>query len=311
MPGPIVILGVFVADTAYRADRLPRMGETILGRSFALGPGGKGSNQAVAAARAGGNVHFLRRQGRDAFADLALRTWEEAGVTPAVTVAEGSATGAAFIFLEAGTGNNAIIVAPGAAADISEADMDASADLIRSASVFMTQLEQPLPAALRAFQIAREAGVTTILNPAPAAQLPEGMLSLCDWVTPNESEAEALTGLPVHDPATAMAAARTLTLMGAGGAVITLGAQGAMLVRGDLAVHLPAISAGPVVETTGAGDAFAGGFAVALSEGMAPADAVRFGIATAGISVTRPGTAPAMPLREEIEALLRRGAPPA
>ena len=309
MPGPIVILGVFVADTAYRAPRMPRLGETIMGQGFALGPGGKGSNQAVAAARAGGpgaSVHFLSRIGRDAFGEIALKTWADAGVTPAVTVDEGGATGAAFIFLESGTGNNAIIVAPGAAAHISEADIDARADLIRSASVFMTQLEQPLPAALHALRIAREAGVTTILNPAPAAPLPEGMLALCDWVTPNESEAEALTGLPVHDPATAESAARSLTLMGAGGAVVTLGGQGAMLVRGDLAVHLLATSPGPVVETTGAGDAFAGGFAVALSEGMAPVEAVRFGIATAGISVTRPGTAPAMPGREEIDALLAR-----
>jgi ribokinase len=303
--GLIVILGVFVADTAYRADRQPRMGETIRGQGFALGPGGKGSNQSVAAARAGGNVHFISRLARDAFGDLALRTWAAAGVTPAVTQTDTGYTGAAYIFIESGTGNNAIIVSPGVAGDISEADIEARADLIRSASVFMTQLEQPIPAAVRALQIAREAGVTTILNPAPAAPLPEGMLGLCDWVTPNESEAEALTGLSVHDPATAEAAGRTLILMGAGGAVVTLGAQGAMLVHDGRAVHLPAISAGPVVETTGAGDAFAGGFAVALSEGRPPEEAVRFGIATAGISVTRPGTAPAMPSREEIEALLR------
>jgi ribokinase len=304
MPRPIVILGVFVADTAYRAPRQPRLGETILGESFRLGPGGKGSNQAVAAARAGGEVHFVSRIARDAFGDLALRTWAEAGVTPAVTRTEKGYTGAAYIFVESGTGDNAIIVAPGVAGDISAADLDARAELIRGASVFVTQLEQPLPAALRALEIAREAGVTTVLNPAPAASLPEGMLALCDWVTPNESEAEALTGLSVTDPATAEAAARTLILMGARGAVVTLGAQGAMLVQGDRALHLPAIDAGPVVETTGAGDAFNGGFAVALAEGRPPEDAVRFGIATAGISVTRPGTAPSMPSRAEIDALL-------
>ncbi|WP_210527864.1 ribokinase [Rubellimicrobium arenae] len=306
MSGPIVILGVFVADTAYRAPRQPRMGETILGEGFALGPGGKGSNQAVAAARAGGQVHFISRLARDAFGDLALGTWAEAGVTPAVTQTDTGYTGAAYIFVESGTGNNAIIVAPGVAGDISEEDIDARADLIRSASVFVTQLEQPLPAAIRALQIARESGVTTVLNPAPAAALPDGMLALCDWVTPNESEAEALTGLPVTDPASAEAAARKLLLMGAGGVVVTLGAQGALLVQGDRALHLPALSAGEVVETTGAGDAFNGGFAVALSEGRSPEEAVRFGIATAGISVTRPGTAPSMPTRSEVEALLAR-----
>ena len=306
MPGPIVILGVFVADTAYRAPRQPRLGETILGEGFALGPGGKGSNQSVAAARAGGEVHFISRIGRDAFGDLALRTWAEAGVIPAVTQTDTGYTGAAYIFLETGTGQNAIIVAPGVAGDISEEDIDAAAPLIRSASVFVTQLEQPLPAAIRALQIAKEAGVATVLNPAPAAPLPEGVLALCDWITPNESEAEALTGLSVTDLATAEAAARKLIQMGAGGVVVTLGAQGVLLATGDRALHMPAVEVGPVVETTGAGDAFNGGFAVALSEGRSPEEAVRFGIVTAGISVTRPGTAPSMPGREEIEAVLAR-----
>ena len=304
MPGPIVILGIFVADTAYRAERLPRMGETILGEGFALGPGGKGSNQAVAAARAGGDVRFISRIAKDAFGDLALRTWAEAGVVPEVTETHRGYTGAACIVVEVGTGNNAIIVAPGAAAEISEADIEARADLIRSASVFVTQLEQPLPAAIRALQIAKEAGVTTVLNPAPATPLPNGTLALCDWLTPNESEAEGLTGIAVTDLATAEAAARKLILMGAGGVVVTLGAQGALLATGDCALHLPAVDAGPVVETTGAGDAFNGGFAVALSEGRSAEEAVRFGIATAGLSVTRPGTAPSMPGREEIEAVL-------
>ena len=307
LPKRIVILGVFVADTAYRAPRQPRLGETILGESFALGPGGKGANQSVAAARAGGQVTFITRLGRDTFADMALATWAAAGVTPAVTQDPGSYTGAAYIFIEAATGNNAIIVAPGAAGTIAESDIDARRALIASAGVFVTQLEQPLPAALRALQIAREAGVTTILNPAPAAALPPGMLALCDYVTPNESEAEALTGLPVTTLPEAEAAARALRAMGAGAAVITLGDKGALFHDGRVFVHVPAVNAGPVVETTGAGDAFNGGFATALAEGMDPVTAVRFGCATAGISVTRPGTAPAMPSRPEIDALLARG----
>jgi ribokinase len=301
---PIVILGVFVADTAYRAARQPRMGETILGDSFALGPGGKGSNQSVAAARAGGDVTFITRLGQDTFADMALATWAGAGVKPAVSQDASSYTGAAYIFVDSATGDNAIIVAPGAAALISESDIDAQAALINRAGVFVTQLEQPLPAALRALQIAREAGVTTILNPAPAASLPTGMLALCDYVTPNESEAEALTGLPVTTVAEAESAARALRAMGAGAAVITLGAQGALFHDGTQTVHVPAITAGPVVETTGPGDAFNGGFAVALAEGADPVAAVRFGCATAGISVTRAGTAPSMPSRKEIDALL-------
>ncbi|OCW59533.1 ribokinase [Hoeflea olei] len=302
----VVILGVFVADTAYRAQRAPRMGETILGESFALGPGGKGSNQAVAAAKAGAETHFITRLGRDTFAEMALKTWAEAGVTPAVTQHDEGYTGAAYIFVEAGTGNNAIIVCPGVAGEISRADMDARAELIGSASVFVTQLEQPMDAAHRALEIARDGGAVTILNPAPAADLPAGMLALCDYVTPNESEAEALTGLPVTTLEEAVLAAERLIAMGAGAAVITLGEKGALYHDGKTGTHVPAFDAGPVCETTGAGDAFNGGFAAALARGFAPVDAVRYGCATAGISVTRSGTAPSMPSADEIDALLTR-----
>ncbi|RVT83373.1 ribokinase [Rhodobacteraceae bacterium CCMM004] len=307
MPKPVVILGVFVADTAYRAERPPRMGETILGNSFALGPGGKGSNQAVAAARAGAETHFVSRLGRDPFADMALATWAEAGVHPAVTQVDDGYTGAAYIFIEEATGNNAIIICPGVAGDIAPADLDAHADLIRGAGVFMTQLEQPLDAARHGLRMAREAGVTTILNPAPAADLPEGMLALCDYATPNESETEALTGMAVTGPDDAAHAAAALRDLGVGTAIVTLGENGVFFDDGARSAHLPALSAGPVVETTGAGDAFNGGFAAALAEGMDPLDAVRFGNATAAISVTRPGTAPSMPSRAEIDALLAAG----
>jgi ribokinase len=302
---PIVILGIFVADTAYRAERQPKMGETILGNSFVLGPGGKGSNQSVAAAMAGGKTHFITRLGRDAFADIARATWARAGVHPEVTEDGDSYTGAAYIFIEEATGNNAIIVAPGAASRVSVADVEAKRALIESAAVFVTQLEQPIPAAHCALEIARAAGVTTILNPAPAAALTDAMLALCDYVTPNESEAETLTGIAVVTVQDAERAADALMARGVGAVIVTLGANGALYRDRSRSVHVPVISAGPVVETTGAGDAFNGGFAVALSEGRDVIDAVRFGCATAGISVTRPGTAPSMPARAEIDALLR------
>jgi ribokinase len=302
----IVILGVFVADTAYRAERQPRMGETILGKSFALGPGGKGSNQSVAAGMAGGEVHFISRLGRDAFADMARATWGRAGVHPVITEDDESYTGAAYIFVEDATGNNAIIISPGAAARISVADIEAQAGLIRGAAVAVTQLEQPMEAAHRFLELARAGGARTILNPAPAAALPAGMLAVCDFVTPNESEAEALTGLSVATPEEAARAAEALMAQGAGAAVITLGEKGALFRDATRTVHVPPFNAGPVAETTGAGDAFNGGFAVALSEGRDPVEAVRFGCATAAISVTRPGTAPSMPARAEIDALLLR-----
>jgi ribokinase len=304
MTGKIVILGVFVADTTYRADRAPRIGETILGNSFALGPGGKGSNQAVAAAMAGADVHFMSKLGRDTFADMALEIWAKAGVTPEVSQHADSYTGAAYIFVEEATGNNAIIVCPGVAGTISPDDVDKCADLIGNAAVFVTQLEQPMDAALHALKIARAGGAKTILNPAPAAELPGGMLELCDFITPNETEAEALTGVPVASVEDATRAAAALLDSGVGAAIITLGENGALYHDRAQTVHVPAFDAGPVVETTGAGDAFNGGFAAALVRGMDPVAAVRFGCATAGISVTRSGTAPSMPTLAEIEALL-------
>ncbi len=304
MAGSIVILGVFVADTAYRAERAPRMGETIIGNSFALGPGGKGSNQAVAAAKLGADVTFLSKLGRDPFADMALKTWADAGVTPVVTQSDDNATGAAYIFIEEATGDNAIIICPGVAATIAISDVESNADLICSAAAFMTQLEQPLDAAVRALEIALEAGVCAILNPAPANSLPEGMHALCDYVTPNETEAEALTGVAVGSLDDARRAAEVFLSKGVGAAVITLGERGALFHSARQTELIPAVDAGPVVETTGAGDAFNGGFATALARGDDPLDAVRFGCAAAGISVTRPGTAPSMPSLAEVEELL-------
>ncbi|MBL9054263.1 MAG: ribokinase, partial [Tabrizicola sp.] len=225
---PIVILGIFVADAAFRADRMPKMGETLLGQGFSLGPGGKGSNQAVAAAMAGGEVHFITRLGRDDFAGLARSVWQKAGVRPQVIEDSESYTGAAFIFLEAATGNNAIIVSPGAASRITPQDLDGNADLIRGASVFVAQLEQPVAAARRGLELARAAGVTTILNPAPAASLDDAMLTLCDFVTPNESETELLTGLPVTNLAEAERAADALLARGVGAVMMTLGGNGAL-----------------------------------------------------------------------------------
>ncbi|MEM7642541.1 MAG: ribokinase [Pseudomonadota bacterium] len=300
----IVVLGIFVADAAYRADRQPRMGETILGHGFALGPGGKGSNQAVAAGRAGGDVAFVSRIGRDTFGALGLETWRAAGVVPAVEEVD-EATGSAFIFLEEGTGNNAIIVVPGAAGGLSPADLEARADLIAGAKVFLTQLEQPVDAALRGLELARAGGTATILNPAPAAELPDGLLGLCDYVTPNETEAEALTGITVETEADARRAGAALLAKGVGtAAVLTLGARGALYHSAEISELVPAYRLGEVVETTGAGDAFNGAFAVALAEGRAPLDAVRFGCATASLSVTRPGAAASMPDRAEIDAVL-------
>ena len=301
----IVILGVFVADTAYRASRQPKIGETIIGNEFSLGPGGKGSNQAVAAALAGGNVHFISRLGKDDFANMAISLWEKSGITPHVTQYSDSYTGAAYIFIEDKTGNNAIIVSPGAAANINDDDITANKELIQGSRVFMTQLEQSLDAAGTALSFAKDGGAITILNPAPAQPLGENILKLCDFVTPNEIEAEQITGTPVKSINDAEIAAGKLLEKGASAAVITLGEQGALFKDNNQIIHQPSYEVGPVVETTGAGDAFNGGLAVALAEEMPIDRALRFACATASISVTRQGTAPSMPDRHEIDALIK------
>jgi ribokinase len=300
----IVIMGIYVADLAFRANRMPVMGETILGSAFAMGPGGKGSNQSVAAARAGGKVSFISRLGRDAFGENARAMYKADSIHMRISDSDVS-TGAAFIFVSDTTGDNAIIVTPGAAGTLSVADVDANADAIANAAVFMTQLEQPIPVAAHALAIAKRAGTTTILNPAPAAALDAAIYPDCDYITPNESEAAMLTGIQVKDLATARAAANVFLEKGVGCALITLGANGVLLHSPSTSQHLPVFNAGRVVDTTGAGDAFNGGFAAALSKGATPIEAARFGSAVAGISVTRPGTAPSMPHLHEVEALLK------
>lgn len=300
----VSILGIFVADTAYLAKRMPRIGETITGTGFSVGPGGKGSNQAVAAARAGGRVSFISKVGRDTFGDIALKTYAKAGVIPVVTQMDDMPTGAAFIYVNDTNGENAIIVYPGAAGTISIEDVEAARATIEASQVFVTQLEQPPAAALYALEIARAAGVTTVFNPAPIEPFPDAIYPLCDYIVPNETEAAAIVGFPLVTLDDARRAGDILLAKGAGAALITLGERGVLFHTAARSEHLPAFAAGPVIDTTGAGDAFVGGFSSALSRGIPPVSAVRFGCATAGISVTRRGTAPSMPSLAEIEALL-------
>lgn len=302
----IVVLGIYVADLAFRAPRLPVMGETLLGQGFGIGPGGKGSNQSIAAAKAGGRVALITRVGKDPFAEIARKTWAEAGVDTSAVIEDGdNPTGAAFIFVSTETGDNAIIVESGAAGWLSPADVQASTPVFKGAKVFMTQLEQPMAAAKAGLRLAREHGLTAVLNPAPAvADLDPEMYGLCDYITPNETEATTLTGLPVGNDGEALAAAEALVKRGARNAIITLGERGALLHGADGTHRVAAFKAEKVVDTTGAGDAFGGGFAVALAEGRSPVEAIRFGCATAAFSVQKPGTAPSMPTRDEIDAML-------
>jgi ribokinase len=305
--GRVTILGIFVADVVFQAPRLPQIGETIIGSGTAIGPGGKGSNQSVAAARLGGAVTLITKIGEDAFGEIGRATWKDAGVTPRLIPSAEEATGAAMIFVNDTTGENAIIVVPAAAGTITATDIEDEAETIRASRVFMTQLEVPLAVARRGLEIARSAGVTTVFNPAPAHALDESIYSLCDYITPNESEATMLTGVAVSTIDDARRAGDVLLKNGAGAALITLGEKGSLLHTRSESVHIGAVDAGPVIDTTGAGDAYNGAFAFAIAAGRDPAEAGRFASAAAGICVTRPGTAASMPKLAEVEALLGRG----
>ncbi len=303
----VTVMGVFALDLAFRSPRLPEWGETVVGSGLKIGPGGKGSNQAVATARLGARTTFLSKIGADAFGEIALKAYGEAGVnTDFLARAESEATGAAAILVEEDSGENAIVVCPGAAEGLSKQEIDQAGDRIAASDCFLTQFELPIVLVEYGLALARRRGTTTILNPAPGLPCPDSLLGLCDYVTPNEGEAEALTDLRVTTLEEADAAAGELLRRGAGHAVITLGARGALVKSATITQHIEALDAGRVVDTTGAGDAFNGGFAVALAEGMDVAAAARFGCAVAGISVTRHGTSPSMPRREEVEALLEK-----
>ena len=307
MPTTVLVMGSFVVDLAFRAARLPAWGETLMGSTFALGPGGKGSNQAVAAARAGAHVQFLSKLGEDTFGRLARDTWAAEGIDASLVGTSSTPTGAAAILIDQTRGENAIIVVPGACFTLTPTEVEAAASAITSAAVFLTQLELPLDAVETGLRIARHAGVPTILNPAPAPEhpLPDSLIALADYFVPNETEAALLTGMPVETIAQAEAAADLLLQRGAHNVILTLGGRGSLLrTPGGKSTLIPPFNAGPVVDTTGAGDAFCGAFAAALAAGQPAAEAARFASATAGISVTRPGTAPSMPYRVEIAALL-------
>ncbi len=303
-PRRVTVMGSYVADLAFRLDRLPGWGETLMGQSFQLGPGGKGSNQAVAAARAGANVSFISKLGSDPFGEMARTLYREERIDTQYVFSSPNSTGAAAILIDNAKGENAIVVVPGACFELTPAEVDQAAALIVASAVFVAQLELPRPTVERGLKIARDHGVLTILNPAPAAPLPETIYPLCDYLTPNETEAATLTGIPVIDLASAEAAATALFSRGVRNIILTLGAQGALIKNSTFTHHVQAINAGPIVETTGAGDAFNGGLATALAEGLDLIEATRFACAVAGISVTRPGTAPSMPRRSEIDSIL-------
>lgn len=295
----VMVVGSFNTDLSMRTPRVPVKGETILGGPFSTGPGGKGANQAVAAVRLGAEVAMVVKLGLDVFGDQAAANLEKEGVSQEYILRTGEThTGAAIIIVDE-SGENLIVVAGGANNLVSVVDVEQARAAIAGSDVLLVQLEIPLDAVERALRIGKEAGVMTVLNPAPGQKLSPDVLKLVDVLTPNETEAQIITGLAVETIDQANAAAGWLLSHGVGAAVITLGSKGALVVTPQGAQHVQG-RAVKVVDTTGAGDAFSGALAVALAEGKPLVEAAAFANAAAAIQVTRPGTAPAMAYRNEV-----------
>ncbi|MFN3705868.1 MAG: ribokinase [Thermoflexales bacterium] len=300
----ITVVGSLNYDLTARAPRFPCPGESLVGSAFHTACGGKGANQAYAVARLGGAARMIGCVGRDTFGEAVLGSLRQVGVdTSHVLIRSHVPTGVAIILLDA-SGQNAIVVVPGANATLRAEDVYQVADVLRASDTVIAQLETTLEATHHAMAIARAAGKRTVLNPAPFTPIDDALLSLCDYVIPNEHEAAQLTGLPVHDPPTAHAAAQALRRRGAANVLITLGAQGVWLETPEWCGLVPAFSVA-AADTTAAGDVFIGAFATRLGEGADPRTAARFACAAAAIAVTRPGAQPSVPTRHEVDAFLQ------
>ena len=301
MSAKVVVIGSLNMDLVTRAPRLPKGGETLIGQSFTTVSGGKGANQAVAAARLGAQVSMIGCVGNDAYGE-ALRgaLLAEQIDCRAVSTVDGS-SGVALIVVD-DSSQNSIVIVPGANSALTAETIDRFDSVIRAADVLICQLEVPDASVGHALKRGRELGKTVILNPAPASRpLPSDWYASIDYLIPNESEASALSGLSVDSLDTAQAAATRLIALGAGKVIITLGAQGSLFADGQRFEHFPA-PAVKAVDTTAAGDTFVGGFAAALAAGNDEAQAIRFGQVAAALSVTRAGAQPSIPALSDVQA---------
>ena len=298
----ISVLGIFVADIIFFGKNIPEVGETVLGNKYVIGPGGKGSNQAVAAAKAGGSTFFISKIGDDQFGEMAKKIYDEVGVDYSkVIISKEHLTGAAGILIN-GKGENSINVVPGASGTLTIDDIDRSLDIIKNSSIFLTQLEAPKEVVFYALKKAKENNISTILNPAPAADIDPEIFPLIDFFTPNEIEASYYVNNEVKNQEDAKKASKHMLEMGIKNIIITLGDKGAYFASKNEEFYVDALKL-KVLDTTGAGDAFNGALAVALIEDKNMKEAVNFANLAAGLSTTKIGTANSMPSRSEIDKI--------
>jgi ribokinase len=300
------VVGSYATGLTMKVERLPRTGETLLGTGYRVDYGGKGSNQAVGCARLGACVSFVAKIGKDSFGDMALGLYRHEGIdTSWVQQTSDAPTGVGFIAVEAGSGDNCIILDPGANDLLTAGDVAASQAALESSAVVLTQLEIPVEAAQAALALGRASGAITILNPAPVRPLPSSVLGLVDILTPNETEAKILAGESPEASVEPAEVAHRLMDTGVKQVVMTLGEKGAMIVTASNVRSIPAV---PVhaVDTTGAGDAFNAGLAAALARGAGLREGVQFAVVTGSMAVTREGVIPSLPRHNEVLEFHRR-----
>ena len=299
---PICIFGIFVADLCFIGNSIPEKGQTILGNNYLVGPGGKGSNQAIASGRLGGNVNFITKIGKDQNADMALSLYKKVGInTESIIQDDNNPTGVAGIMINEKTGENAINVVPGAAGILDNQDIDNNLKFIEKSETFLTQLETPYEVTSYALNKAKETGSITIFNPAPASDIREDDFKSIDYFTPNETEASYYLNEKVENKVEIERAAKIFLEKGVKNIIITLGSKGVYFANSDESYFIEAFKLkNNVLDTTGAGDAFNGAFAYALSKNKNNKDALTFANKVAGISTTRLGAASSMPTLKEV-----------
>jgi len=295
----LTILGIFVADISFSGDKIPTIGETILGDSYNIGPGGKGCNQAIAISRLGGKVNFISKLGNDEYGKLAINELKKDNIdTSNIIISDKHKTGVAGIHVDRNTGKNSIIVVRGAPSSLTINEIDT--DLITRSKIFLTQLEVPLDVTLHCLKIAKKQGLINILNPAPACELSRDFFELVDYFTPNETEAEFYTSIKISDENDARKSANELIKMGIKNVIITLGEKGVFYSNGKDEIYIKARKV-KAIDTTGAGDAFNGGFSLALLKGKKIKDCLELANTVAGLSTTKLGAGDSMPTLNEID----------
>lgn len=295
----ILVIGSSNTDMVVRTKHFPAPGETVLGGTFFMNPGGKGANQAVASARLGGHVTFITKIGTDIFGLQALKQFQREGINTSHVLSDAELPSGIALITVDHVGENCIVVAPGSNASLSIHDIEQAKDEFQNCSVVLMQLEIPLSTVARAAEIAVKNNKRVILNPAPAAQLPDELLKNLFLLTPNRSEAELLTGVSIHDDLSRKAAALKLREKGVENIIITLGSEGAYIFNDQMSIHIPTAKV-HAVDSTAAGDVFNGAIAVALAEGKSLEDSVAFANKAAAISVTRHGAQSSAPFRREL-----------